>query len=277
MRPLFAKLGYPSDRSISDLINRLTHDSGFYAGQSAVAAYEEAIHGAESLLPQVFDIFPGTELIVVGGPEGDYYDPPPYDGSRPGIFYASTSGMTPRFGVKTLAYHETIPGHHLQATIAQGQRDLPAVRRGMQFNAYCEGWALYAERLMWEVGAYADDPQGNLGRLQSEAYRAARLVVDTGIHVKRWSFNQAVDYLAEATGLPTGFAQSEAIRYSVWPGQAVSYYLGFLKLLEMRQRAMDALGPRFDLKSFHRIVLANGSLPLSILEALVKSHIARNT
>lgn len=274
MRPLFAELGYPSDGSIPELIDRLTNDSGFLRGQAAVDAYEEAIRAAESLLPEAFDIFPRAEVVVVGGLEGDYYDPPPYDGSRPGTFYASTEGVTPRFGVKTLAYHEAVPGHHLQIAIAQEQTGLPSLRRGMQFNAFCEGWALYAERLMWELGAYTNDPQGNLGRLQSEAYRAARLVVDTGIHARQWSFDQAVEYLMQATGLPVGIAQGQATRYSVWPAQAVSYYVGFLKLLELRRKAQDALGDRFDLKSFHRTVLVGGSLPLPILESQVEAYTA---
>ena len=276
MRPLFGELGYPDDGSIPDLFNRMTNDSGFYLGQGAVEAYEEAIRGAEMLLPQVFDILPETEVTVVGGPEGDYYDPPPFDGSRPGIFYASTNSNTPKFGVKTLAYHETIPGHHLQAAIILEQTNLPVLRRTMQFNAFCEGWALYAERLMWELGAYTGDPQGNLGRLQAEVYRAARLVVDTGIHAKRWGFDQAVDYLVSATGFPVSFAQAEVTRYSVWPGQAVSYYLGFLKFLELRGKVMDALGDRFDLKAFHHALLVNGSLPLSVLERVVSSYVTPN-
>jgi uncharacterized protein (DUF885 family) len=161
----------------------------------------------------------------------------------------------------------------LQIFIAQEQTGLPALRQGAQFNAYTEGWALYAERLMSELGAYADDPQGDLGRLQMEAYRAARLVVDTGIHAKRWTFDQAVDYFAEAAGLPPSNVQGEITRYCVWPAQATSYYVGFLSLLELRQKAMDALGDKFDLKAFHRAVLVNGSVPLSILEQIADAYI----
>jgi uncharacterized protein (DUF885 family) len=127
---------------------------------------------------------------------------------------------------------------------------------------------------MWELGAYTDDPQGNLGRLRSEVFRAARLVVDTGLHARRWGFDRAVETLVDATGFPTGYAQGEVARYCVWPGQADSYYLGFLKILELRQKAQDALGDRFDLKAFHRLVLENGSVPLSVLESLVDSFIA---
>ena len=269
MRPLFAELGYPADESIPDLVGRLTEDSGVYYGNDAADAYLEVIQAAQALLPQAFDLLPRAEVSVVGGPDGDYYVQPPYDGSRPGLFYASTNGATPKFGVKTLAYHETVPGHHLQIAIAMEQPGLPSLRKGMQFNAFCEGWALYAERLMWELGAYSGDPQGNLGRLRLEVYRAARLVVDTGIHAMQWGFDQAVNYLVEAMGMPVNAAQGEIARYTAWPGQAVSYYVGFLKILELRQKAMDALGGRFDLKAFHHVLLVNGSLPLSILEGLV--------
>ncbi len=276
MRPLFAELGYPGDKSLPDLVDQLTEDSGVHFGNNAVEAYQAVIRAAQALLPQAFDILPRAEVSVVGGPDGDYYVQPPYDGSRPGIFYARTDGGTPKFGVKTLAYHETIPGHHLQIAVAMEQAGLPSLRKGMQFNAFCEGWALYAERLMWELGAYAGDPQGNLGRLQSEVYRAARMVVDTGIHAMKWDFKRAVDYMVEATGFPVDSAQGETARYSVWPGQAVSYYVGFLKIMELRQKAMDALGGRFDLKAFHRVLLVNGSLPLSILESQVEAYIAQN-
>ncbi len=273
MRTLFASLGYDPNESIQTLYDLLTYDSGIYTGQAAVDAFETAIREAEAFLSQAFDILPRASVEVVGGTQGNYYMPPSYDGSRPGLFYATTAGQTPKFGVKTLAYHETIPGHHLQISIAQEQTGLPALRQGMQFNAYTEGWALYAERLMAELGAYADDPQGDLGRLQMEAYRAARLVVDTGIHAKRWSFDQAVDYFAEAAGLPASSVQGEITRYCVWPAQATSYYVGFLRFLELRQKAMDALGDKFDLKAFHHIILVNGSVPLSILERLVDDYI----
>lgn len=273
MRTLFAALGYPADESISGLFQRLTTDSGSYLGQEAVDAFEEAIQTAEAFLPQAFNILPRAQVIVVGGPEGDYYMPAAYDGSRPGLFYARTTVSTPKFGVKSLAFHETLPGHHLQIALTQETPNLPDLRRGMQFNAYTEGWALYAERLMAELGIYSDDPQSDLGRLRMEVFRAARLAVDTGIHAKRWSFDQAAKYLADATGYSQDFARREVTRYAVWPGQAVSYYVGFLKILELRQKAKDALGEKFDLKAFHQLLLANGSVPLSILEELVDAFI----
>ncbi len=274
MRPLFAGLGYPADESIPQLMQRLTADGGVYRGQQTVTAYEQTISQAEALLPQAFSTLPRAEVKVIGGKDGDYYMPASFEGSRPGLFFARTDGSLPRFGVKTTAFHEMIPGHHLQTALAQEVPGLPDLRRGMQFNAYTEGWALYAERLMSELGAYAEDPQGDLGRLQMEAYRAARLVVDTGIHARRWSFNQAVTYLMDATGFPAENAQREIARYSVWPGQAASYYIGFTRLLELRQKAKDALGSGFALEAFHDAVLANGSVPLTILERVVDEYIS---
>ncbi len=276
MRDLFAALGYPSGESIPDLYARLTADSGTYSGEAAVKAYEDVISSVETVLPQAFETLPRARVEVIGGEQGDFYQPASFDGSRPGLFFARTNWNNPRFGVKTLAYHETIPGHHLQLALAQEVPDLPDLRRGMQFNAYTEGWALYAERLMSELGVYEDDPQGDLGRLQMEAFRAARLVVDTGIHAKRWSFDEAVDYMVQAAGFTPGYAQDQISRYSVWPGQATSYYLGFLKLVELRQKVKDGLGNKHDLKAFHELVLANGSVPLEVLERLIEAYIAAN-
>jgi len=276
MRTLFASLGYPAEDSIQNLYTRLGEDSGFYVGQTAVDAFEAIIAEAETILPQAFDIFPRARVEVVGGEQGNYYTPGAYDGSRPGLFYATTVGQIPKFGVKTLTYHETIPGHHFQIAIAQEQTGLPALRQGAQFNAYTEGWALYAERLMAELGAYTNDPQSNLGRLQMEAYRAARLVVDTGLHAKQWTFDEAVEYFSSAAGLPEGSGQGEITRYCVYPGQATSYYVGFLELLKLRQKAMDTLGDQFDLKAFHRVVLTSGSVPLSLLGTIIDHYIQEN-
>jgi len=273
MRTLFAALGYPAGEDIPGLVERLTENSGTYRGEEAVAAYKEAIATAEAMLPQAFSTLPHAGVIVVGGEDGDFYMPAAYNGSRPGIFYARTTSSTPRFGVKSLAFHEAIPGHHLQIALAQEIPNLPDLRRGMQFNAYTEGWALYAERLMAELGVYTDDLQSDLGRLQMEVFRAARLVVDTGIHAMHWSFDQAVNYLVAVTGFTMDYARREVTRYTVWPGQAVSYYIGFLKILDLRQKAQDAFGAKFDLKAFHQVILANGSVPILNLEKLVDEYI----
>jgi uncharacterized protein (DUF885 family) len=223
-------------------------------------------------LDDVFDLKPQADVIVIGGPTGGFYVQPAIDGSRPGAFYAAVNGTEPKFGMPSLTYHEAIPGHHYQIAIAQ-ELDLPMFRRGSLFTGYAEGWALYAERLAWEMGLYEGDPYGNLGRLQMEAFRAARLIVDTGIHAQGWTVDQAVDYMVENTGLATGFMEFEVRRYITWPGQATAYMLGMLKILELRQMAMDQLGDQFDIKEFHNVVIGSGSLPLEVLERVVKDYI----
>ena len=203
---------------------------------------------------------------------GGYYTPPAIDGSRPGMFYAQDTGIVPKYSMPTLAYHEAIPGHHYQIAIAQ-QLDLPSFRRGADFTAYVEGWALYAERLVAELGLYENDVYGNLGRLQAEAFRAARLVVDTGIHTKHWTFDQAVDFMVENTGMTEYSMQGEVSRYISLPGQATAYYIGYTKILEVRQRVMDELGNQFDLKEFHNLLLGSGAMPLDILEQVMNNYI----
>jgi uncharacterized protein (DUF885 family) len=172
----------------------------------------------------------------------------------------------------TVAYHETAPGHHFQIAIAQ-ELDLPFPRRDIRFTAYTEGWAMYAERLAWELGLYDDDPYGNLGRLQYELLRAVRLVTDTGIHAMRWSREQAQAYIDQAMGAQPGRFSYEVDRYVVMPAQATAYKVGMLKILELRQRAMDRLGDEFDIKQFHNVVLGSGSLPLGMLERVVDEYI----
>jgi uncharacterized protein (DUF885 family) len=172
----------------------------------------------------------------------------------------------------TLAYHEAIPGHHFQIAIAQ-QLDLPSFRRGSDFTAYVEGWALYAEHLVKELGFYDGDPYGDLGRLQAQAFRAARLVVDTGIHAQKWSFDQAVDFMVQNTGVPAGNMQSEVSRYISIPGQATAYYIGYAKIMQERQRVQDALGDQFDLKEFHNILLGSGAMPLQTLDEVITRYI----
>jgi uncharacterized protein (DUF885 family) len=201
------------------------------------------------------------------GGAGAYYLLPPMDASRPGIFFVSLGGDTAvRTTRATTAYHEGVPGHHLQLAIQRAQSELPLFRRGLVFNAHTEGWALYAERLAADEGLYEQDPLGDLGRRQMALFRAARLVVDTGLHAKRWSRPQAVDYLVSATGLPRSFAQSEVNRYIALPGQAASYYLGYQALLDLREKLRLAQGDDFQLAAFHDVLLRQGSLPLSLLD-----------
>lgn len=272
MRSTFDQLGYPKDESIPELYTRVTSDSGIFSGSAIVKGYEDIITTADQKIGEAFDLRPSIGVIVVGAPTGGYYAPPAVDGSRPGIFYATDSGVQPKFSMPTLAYHEAIPGHHFQIAIAQ-QLDLPSFRRGSDFTAYVEGWALYAERLMSELGLYQNDVYGDLGRLQAEAFRAARLVVDTGIHAKRWTFDQAVDFMVENTGMPKYAMQSEVSRYISLPGQATAYYIGYTKILAARQRAMDELGDEFELKEFHNVLLGSGAMPLDILDQVITSYI----
>jgi uncharacterized protein (DUF885 family) len=272
MRTVFDQLGYPQDESLPELYAHVVNDSGTYFGEDIVQGYEAIINNADLNVDVVFDLRPSIGVIVVGAPMGGYYTPPAVDGSRPGMFYATDTGSQPKFSMPTLAYHEAIPGHHFQIAIAQ-QLSLPSFRRGSDFTAYVEGWALYAERLASELGFYDNDVYGDLGRLQAEAFRAARLVVDTGIHAKHWTFDRGVDFLIENTGLPLNFSQGEVSRYISLPGQATAYYIGYTKILEARQRAMDEMRDQFDLKEFHNVLLGNGSMPLDILDQVITSFI----
>ena len=206
---------------------------------------------------------------------GAYYNGAALDGSRPGVFYANLYDVTatPRFGMRTLAYHEGIPGHHFQISVQQELKGLPTFRTLVPFTAYSEGWALYAERLAWEMG-FQKDPYDNLGRLQAELFRAVRLVVDTGLHDKRWTREQAIAYMGSHTGQAESDVVAEIERYIVMPGQACAYKVGMLKILELRERARQQLGPKFDLRDFHDAVLQNGALPLEILERVVNEYIA---
>jgi len=178
-----------------------------------------------------------------------------------------------KFGMKTLAYHEGIPGHHFQLSIAQELKKVPFFRRMVPFTAYAEGWALYAEKLAREIGMYKDDPYSELGCLDAELFRAVRLVVDTGIHHKKWTREQAIEYMESHSAQDHDSIVSEIERYIVMPGQACAYKVGMLKMVELRGKARNALGDKFDLRLFHDVVLKNGSMPLNILEQVVEEYI----
>ena len=208
---------------------------------------------------------------------GGFYDGPSLDGSRPGIYWINLHDMKAvvRFRLPTVTYHETVPGHHLQGAVALNQGEAPLLIKLASFNAYQEGWALYAEQLASELGLYADDPYGDLGRLQDELFRAVRLVADTGLHHERWTRERTIDYMRDATGLADSRVTAEVERYMAWPGQALGYKLGQLRILELRDQARKALKRRFDLKDFHDAVLLNGPAPLSIIATKVESWIAQ--
>lgn len=217
------------------------------------------------------------EFTEAGAP-GGYYQSAALDGSRPGAYYINLRDPAtewPKFTLPTLSYHEGIPGHHWQIAIQQEAGALPFIRSALLgFNAYAEGWGLYAEQLADEMGMYANDPFGRVGYLQSAAFRASRLVVDTGIHHKRWTREQAIASMVEATGDQESNIVTEIERYCVWPGQACGYMVGRQALNHMRDAARTALGDNFDIRGFHDTVLTNGSTPLSVTESLVQQWVA---
>ena len=252
--------------------------------QQALARYQQILDEVNSRMPEYFRTLPSTHLSVERvpatqekGTSGAYYQQAAMDGSRPGKFFANLRDMSevPQFEMKTLAYHEGIPGHHFQISTALGLKGLPLIRQQTLYTAYAEGWALYAEAFAAEIGMYKDDPWGDLGRLQAELLRAARLVVDTGLHAKGWSREQAISYMVATTGRPEADITSEVERYMALPGQACAYKVGELKILELREKAKSALGPKFNIKDFHAVVLENGGVPLTVLEQLVNEWIAR--
>jgi uncharacterized protein (DUF885 family) len=248
-----------------------------------LARFQQILDEVNARMPEYFRTVPPGKLLVERvpisaekGSAGAYYEGAAMDGSRPGKFFANLRDLneTPTWGMKTLAYHEGIPGHHFQISTAMGLKGLPLIRQQTLYSAYAEGWALYAERFAAEIGMYKDDPWGDLGRLQAELFRAVRLVVDTGLHSQGWSRQKAIDYMVDTTGMSEGEVVSEVERYMGLPGQACAYKVGQLKILELRERAKLALGDRFDLKAFHAVVLENGGVPLTILEQLVDEWIA---
>jgi uncharacterized protein (DUF885 family) len=188
---------------------------------------------------------------------GGQYSPPPLDGSIPGIYWINLRDMqaVASFALKTLTYHEANPGHHWQISIALGQKDLPFLRLVAPYNAFIEGWALYSEQIAYELGMYENDPFGNLGRLQDELFRAVRLVVDTGLHHKKWNRDKAIAYMMNVTGTPESSCRAEIERYMAWPGQALGYKLGMLNILKLRTQAEVDLGDKFDLAEFHDVIL----------------------
>ncbi|CAM2069004.1 DUF885 domain-containing protein [Sulfidibacter corallicola] len=243
--------------------------------------YRAIVEEAQRVLPDWFDLQPASELKVARVPRfkergapGAYYMAPAMDGSRPGVFFVNLRDIaeTPRFTMRTLAYHEAVPGHHFQMGLAQEITDLPHFRRTLSLTAYVEGWALYTENLASEMGLNPT-PYDELGRLQAELLRAARLVVDTGIHALRWTRRQAIDYMIATGCLAPSDAVTEVERYIVFPAQACAYKIGMLHIQDLRFRAEDRLGSAFDVKAFHRAVLRDGALPLPVLADRVREWI----
>lgn len=289
MEEILSSEGYSdTTKSIGEVIQAVNKEDRFLyqnndeGRKEVIAGYNEILEQISGGLDDAFDIRPKAELEVKRVPEfkeegsaGAYYQQPAMDGSRGGVFYTNLRDVseTVKFAMKTLAYHEGIPGHHFQIAIQSELTNVPIFRTFGLFTAYVEGWALYSERLAWELGFYEDDPFGNLGRLQAEMFRAVRLVVDTGIHYKRWTREEAIEYMIANTGMTTGEVVTEIERYIVMPGQACAYKIGMMKILELREMAKTKLGDKFDLKEFHNVVLKNGAVPLDILEELVVEYV----
>jgi uncharacterized protein (DUF885 family) len=208
---------------------------------------------------------------------GGYYDLPSLDGSRPGIYWINLrdTANNPSWSLKTLTYHEAIPGHHFQIALSLDQQDIPLLRKLVgSTTAFAEGWGLYAERVAWEMGLFQDDPFGDLGRLQAELFRAVRLVVDTGMHARDWSREQAIEYMVAMGAADDSDAEIEIERYSVWPGQALGYKLGMLEFLDLRERARKELDESFDIREFHDVMLLDGGLPIPVVEQRLEEWIA---
>jgi uncharacterized protein (DUF885 family) len=285
---ILASEGWDVSGGFTAAIDEMADSPQFYFSDSdegreqILAEYTALIEEISGDLDSWFATIPEAEVEVRRVPEfkektapGGYYQIPAMDGSRPGVFYANLYDIkaTPKYGMRTLTYHEAIPGHHFQLAIQQEQDDLPFFRRLIPMPAYSEGWGLYAERLAWEMGLL-EDPYDNIGRLQSELFRAVRLVVDTGIHAMRWSREEAIDYMLRNTGMAESDVVSEIERYFIIPGQATAYKVGMIKLLELRALAETELGEQFDIREFHDVILTHGSMPLDLLEKLVREYIA---
>ncbi|WP_338845926.1 DUF885 domain-containing protein [Massilia sp. W12] len=247
--------------------------------EALLQGHREMVARTRQALPALFGKLPHTPPDVKAAPgpnaeqaAGAWYEAGSPDGKRPGRFYANTSALhtRPKWKMETLTLHEAEPGHHFQVMLAQDNQNLPAFRRFGWLVAYGEGWALYAESLGPQLGWFKD-PYARFGHLDDALYRAARLVVDTGLHAKGWSRQQAIDYLNQNTANPPADNEVEVDRYIGWPGQALGYKIGQLKILQMRQQAETALGARFDIRAFHDYLLASGPLPLDILEQRMRN------
>ncbi len=275
--------------SVAERITQMRTDPRYrYADSDAgrkelLGDIEQRLRDLDPLLPTYFGHLPPQKLVVLPVPAhmqatspGGYYYPPAMDGSRPGTFYINLGDIesNTRWSIPTLTYHEGAPGHHFQISIGQTLTDLPLLRRSLNPSAFSEGWALYAEQLVAEAGVYKDDPAGDIGRLQAEMFRSVRLVLDTGLHRKRWTPEQAIAYMQQKTGMKASDVRIEVNRYLVQPGQASSYKMGQLRLLALRAKAQKQLGDRFDIRAFHDLVLGNGALPMTVVEQAVDAWVA---
>ena len=282
MEKVIGEVGFNGD--FASFVRQLNTDPKFFhkSADELLAGYREIAKRIDPELPRLFAELPRAPYGVRAMPAdastdaAAFYSQPALDGSRPGWFNANAQAYAkrPTWAMESLVAHEAVPGHHLQVARAAELGTLPKFRRAGGYNAYAEGWALYAETLGFDLGLYRD-PYSRFGHLQGQAFRAARLVVDTGLHSLGWSRQKAIDYMAERTGQDDGYVVAEVDRYLSWPGQALGYMIGELKIIELRDRAKSRLGERFDLRQFHGVVLDQGSVPLTVLERAVDDWIAR--
>jgi uncharacterized protein (DUF885 family) len=290
IRTVLEAEGYDPSLGFTEMISAMAEDERFYypdtdeGREQILTDYQVILDEINKGLNDAFRIRPEAGVEVLRVPAfkektapGAYYNRPSMDGERPGAFYANLYDIkaTPKYGMRTLAYHEGVPGHHFQIAIQMELKGLPTFRNILGFSAFAEGWALYAEKLAWELG-FQDDPYNNIGRLQAELFRGVRLVVDTGVHAKRWTREEAIQYMRDNTGWAESDVVSEIERYIVLPGQATAYKVGMMEILRLRRQAKEALGDKFDLRDFHDVVLKNGQMPLSILREIVEEYIAEN-
>jgi uncharacterized protein (DUF885 family) len=281
METLIHKTGYTG--SFSEFIDFLRTDPRFYVTTSAALLEKTALilKRMDGELPRLFKTLPrlsyGIREIPAFSAPGEtaaYYQPGSGDGTIAGTYYVNTYDLAsrPLYEIEALSLHEAVPGHHLQIALQQELSDLPNFRRFAGFTSFVEGWALYSERLGLEVGFY-QDPYSDFGRLSYEMWRACRLVVDTGMHALGWTRQQAIDFMAANTSSTLLNIANEVDRYIAWPGQALAYKIGELKIRELREMAEKELGPKFNLREFHDILLLGGAIPLDVLEVRVREWV----
>ncbi len=282
MEAVKAQVGFQGD--LAAFFKWLREDPRFYdtSADDLLAGFRELQKKVNALLPREFDVFPradyevrAVEAFRAKSMAGGEYMPGTPDGKRPGVFYVNTYNLKaqPKYGMETLSLHEASPGHHFQISIAQEVTDLPKFRRFNGYVAYAEGWALYSESIGKELGMFTD-PFQYYGRLSDELLRAMRLVVDTGIHAKGWTRDEAIRYMRETSSMAESDVVAEVERYIAVPAQALGYKVGQLAITELRHEAERALGPRFDVKAFHRQVLVDGALPLDVLRTKIREWVA---
>jgi uncharacterized protein (DUF885 family) len=271
------------EAELAAIVKRLRTDKKLYfeTSEEVMTAARQALEAAKARTPEYFGILPKADCVVTAIPDYEapyttiaYYQPAHADGSKPGEYFINTFApeTRPRFEMQVLAYHEAIPGHHLQIAIAQERGDLPPFQRHDGNTAFVEGWALYTERLADEMGLYSGDLD-RMGMLSYDAWRASRLVVDTGIHAMGWTRERAEQFMRERTALTETNIRNEVDRYITWPGQAVAYKVGQLEIRRMRAEAEAALGKAFDIEAFHDAVLRNGAVTLPVLDRVVDAWV----